>query len=58
MTALNTAELQTLEIIAKRDETKSPSRSHLEKLFRLDLIEPCAEGVCMTPLGQKIVKAK
>ena len=55
MTALNTAELETLEIIANRDQGVAPSRSHLEKLSRLDLIEPCAEGVCLTPSGQRIL---
>lgn len=52
---LNTAELHTLEIIAKRDQSVAPSRSHLEKLSRLDLIEPCPQGVCLTGNGQKIL---
>ncbi len=52
---LHTAELQTLEIIAKRDQSVAPSRSHLEKLARLDLIEPCPEGVCLTSNGQQIL---
>lgn len=52
---LHTAELQTLEIIAKRDQSVAPSRSHLEKLARLDLIEPCPEGVCLTGTGREIL---
>lgn len=56
---LKTEEIETLETIARGDITVTPPRSHLEKLSRLDLIEPCAEGVCMTSLGaQVLVKRK
>ena len=48
-------ELQTLKIIAARDHTGDVPRTHLEKLSRLDLIEPCAEGVCLTTQGRKIL---
>ena len=58
-TALSHSELETLEAIAKRDQSGALARNHLEKLSRLDLIEPCEQGVCMTPLGQQIlVKSK
>lgn len=52
---LSTAELKTLETISKKDCGDSISRSHLEKLSRLDLIEPCADGICLTGVGKKIL---
>lgn len=52
---LSNAELKTLETISKKDSAESVSRSHLEKLSRLDLIEPCAEGICLTGVGKKIL---
>jgi hypothetical protein len=52
---LSTAERKTLETIADRDRTDSVKRGHLEKLSRLDLIEPCAEGVCLSARGKKIL---
>lgn len=55
MYALSTAELNTLEVIANPERADSISRSHLEKLSRLDLIEPCPQGVCMTLKGKKIL---
>ena len=53
MASLNTAELQTLKTIANQDRSENLCRTTLEKLFRLDLIEPCAEGVCLTGVGKK-----
>jgi hypothetical protein len=58
MTALSTAEISTLETIADRDSTGGVSRTHLEKLSRLDLIEPCPEGVCMTQKGRTVLGVK
>lgn len=58
MTTLSAQELETLKTIAKRDQDNTPSRSHLEKLSRLDLIEPCPEGVCMTSLGREVLVKK
>lgn len=55
MYALSTAEIQTLQIIASQDNEEPVSRSHLEKLSRLDLIEPCQQGVCMTLKGKKFL---
>ena len=55
MTTLSAQELETLKTIAKRDQDNTPSRSHLEKLSRLDLIEPCPQGVCLTEIGQQIL---
>lgn len=52
---LSTAELQTLETISNKECDGTISRSHLEKLSRLDLIEPCAEGICLTGVGKKIL---
>lgn len=53
---LSTAELQTLRAVNDRDSCERVSRTHLEKLARLDLIEPCAEGVCVTGAGQKFLR--
>lgn len=52
---LSTAELQTLETISNKERGEAISRSHLEKLSRLDLIEPCSEGICLTGVGKKIL---
>jgi hypothetical protein len=52
---LSTAELQTLAAISTRDHDSDIKRGHLEKLSRLDLIEPCAEGICLTGVGKKIL---
>ena len=53
--ALKSSELETLKILADRSCVDTVSRTHLEKLSRLDLIEPCPEGVCMTPKGREIL---
>lgn len=55
MKNLSPAELATLKTIARRDQDNTPPRSHLEKLSRLDLIEPCPEGVCMTDTGRAVL---
>jgi len=52
---LSTAELQTLRAVNDRESCEPISRSHLEKLSRLDLIEPCDQGVCLSTKGQKIL---
>jgi hypothetical protein len=53
---LSTAELQTLEAISDKDAAdRHIPRGHLEKLSRLDLIEPCSEGICLTGVGKKIL---
>lgn len=50
---LSTAEWQTLEAIADADQTSALSRLHLEKLFRLDLIEPAGCSVMLTLRGKE-----
>jgi hypothetical protein len=50
--ALSAAEFSTLEIIAADARNGGVSRGHLEKLSRLDLIEPCPQGICMTLKGK------
>ena len=52
---LSTSELQTLEAISAKDCADHIPRGHLEKLSRLDLIEPCSEGICLTGVGKKIL---
>lgn len=53
---LSTAEIQTLRAVNDRESCEPISRTHLEKLARLDLIEPCSEGVCVTGAGQKFLR--
>lgn len=55
---LKNEELETLKILADRSCAEAVSRTHLEKLSRLDLIEPCPEGVCMTSQGREILFKK
>ncbi|HYD19260.1 MAG TPA: hypothetical protein VEF76_12360 [Patescibacteria group bacterium] len=55
MPMLNTAELQTLRAVNDPDCVERVSRTHLEKLARLDLIEPCPAGVCVSPKGRQIL---
>lgn len=55
---LSTAELHTLEILSDRDRCDRVSRTHLEKLSRLDLIEPCPEGVCLSTKGREILESR
>ncbi|MEZ0261331.1 MAG: hypothetical protein ACAH80_10000 [Alphaproteobacteria bacterium] len=53
---LSTAELQTLRAVNDPESCDRVSRTHLEKLARLDLIEPCPQGVCVTGQGQKFLR--
>jgi ribosomal protein S19E (S16A) len=53
---LSTAEIQTLKAVNDRESCERVSRTHLEKLARLDLIEPCDEGVCVTGQGQRFLR--
>jgi hypothetical protein len=55
---LNAAEIKSLHIIASQDTHDTPPRVHMEKLSRLDLIEPCAQGVCLSPRGQQVLKTR
>ena len=52
---LSTAELQTLESISDRDCADSIPRGHLEKLSRLDLIEPAGCNVALSMKGKEIL---
>jgi hypothetical protein len=52
---LNTAELQTLRAVNDPDSCDRVSRTHLEKLARLDLIEPCPSGVCVSVKGKQVL---
>ncbi len=52
---LNTEELKTLEIIADKDRLGNIPRAHLEKLSRLDLIEPGYDRVTLSIKGQEIL---
>ena len=55
---LSTAELTTLEILSDRERCDRVSRTHLEKLSRLDLIEPCPEGVCISSKGREVLEGR
>ena len=46
-------EIQALKTVVNGDETLS--RLELERLSRLDLIEPCDAGVCLSVRGKEIV---
>ena len=52
---LSNAELQTLEAISKRDRFDYIPRGHLEKLSRLDLIEPVGCNVALSMKGREIL---
>lgn len=52
---LSTAEINTLEIIHNKERCDRVSRTHLEKLSRLDLIEPGAAGPALSPKGREIL---
>ncbi len=58
MYALSTAELKTLAVIANPDSCDAMPRLHLEKLYRLDLIEPAAFGPALSPTGREILKRR
>lgn len=55
---LNAAEIKSLHIIADPTASDTPPRVHMEKLSRLDLIEPCPQGVCVSPRGQQVLKSR
>ena len=55
MYALSSAELQTLEVIANKERADYIPRGHLEKLSRLDLIEPAKASVKLSLRGKKIL---
>ncbi len=52
---LSTAELQTLQILAGNDREAAVPRGHLEKLSRLDLIEPAGCNVALSLKGKEIL---
>ena len=52
---LKNEELKTLEIIADRSRTDAVPRVHLEKLLRLDLIEPGYARVELSTKGKEIL---
>jgi hypothetical protein len=52
---LSTAERSTLETLAGDAGNGAVPRGHLEKLSRLDLIEPCPQGICMTLKGKEFL---
>ena len=52
---LSTAELQTLEVISSKNRADYIPRCHLEKLSRLDLIEPLGCNVSLSLKGKEIL---
>jgi hypothetical protein len=52
---LSTAELQTLHILSDQDSADCVPRSHLEKLSRLDLIEPAGCNVAVSTKGRALL---
>ena len=52
---LTTAERKTLETIARKDTSIGIPRPHLEKLSRLDLIEPAGCNVTLSLKGKRIL---
>lgn len=52
---LSREEIATLQAIANPANIFTPPRSHLEKLSRLDLIEPCGHGVRLSIRGEAIL---
>lgn len=55
MHALTSAELNTLTVIGNPDCCDAIPRAHLEKLYRLDLIEPQSFGPALSPKGRDIL---
>lgn len=55
MLSLSAAELKTLAVVADRDCCDGMPRIHLEKLYRLDLIEPAACGPALSRRGQEVL---
>ena len=52
---LSTAELQTLEALSSKSYADYIPRGHLEKLSRLDLIEPVGCSVVLSHKGKEIL---
>lgn len=55
MHVLSSAELKTLSIIGNPDSCDAMPRGHLEKLYRLDLIEPGRCGPALSSKGRDIL---
>jgi hypothetical protein len=55
MHALTSAEINTLEILGNPECCEAVPRTHLEKLYRLDLIEPAAAGPALSRKGRDIL---
>jgi hypothetical protein len=58
MYALSASELKTLSVIANPECCDAMPRLHLEKLYRLDLIEPASFGPALSPTGREILKRR
>jgi hypothetical protein len=55
MASLSTSEIRTLKAAINPTRTDVVPRAELEKFLRLDLIEPCAQGMCMTLKGKTVL---
>jgi len=55
MHVLTSAELKTLSIIGNPECCDAMPRNHLEKLYRLDLIEPGNCGPALSTKGREIL---
>lgn len=55
MQVLSSAEMQTLSTVANPESCDALPRGHLEKLYRLDLIEPGNNGPALSIKGREIL---
>jgi hypothetical protein len=55
---LSTSEIKTLETISNPASVDSVPRGHLERLSRLDLIEPSQDGVSLSSKGKQVLSNK
>ncbi|MDY0009671.1 MAG: hypothetical protein RBS08_08190 [Bdellovibrionales bacterium] len=55
MHVLTSAEMQTLTTVANPESCDALPRNHLEKLYRLDLIEPGNCGPALSNKGRDIL---
>lgn len=55
MYALSSSELKTLAVVADPECCDAMPRIHLEKFYRLNLIEPAASGPALSRRGQEIL---
>jgi hypothetical protein len=55
MQVLSSAELNTLATIGNPESCDAMPRGHLEKLYRLDLIEPGRCGPALSSKGKEIL---